>query len=184
MRWRAERWIKARHLPIALAHDPGFVLRNGLRMMRHTFRGMTARTWLGLESEREAFRRYKALRRKERRVHAPADSAASGGTADAQSLRRTQSRHRQASESSRPGHHFSSHGWGHELDPPILTPALSETAGGNEPRFVLTRGRCPWSGVSPGWTTALGPSWPDLPLATSCFHRIDMTVTGRILAGR
>jgi radical SAM superfamily enzyme YgiQ (UPF0313 family) len=66
MRWQAERWIKARHLPTALAHDPGFVLRNGLRMLRHTFRGMTARTWLGLESERDAFRRYKALRRKER----------------------------------------------------------------------------------------------------------------------
>ena len=30
MRWRAERWMKVRHLPAALAHDPGFVLRHGL----------------------------------------------------------------------------------------------------------------------------------------------------------
>jgi hypothetical protein len=35
-------------------------------MLRHTFRGTTWRTWLGLESEREAFRRYKAIRRRER----------------------------------------------------------------------------------------------------------------------
>ena len=35
-------------------------------MLAHTFRGSTWRTWLGLESEREAFRRYKAIRRRER----------------------------------------------------------------------------------------------------------------------
>ena len=39
---------------------------NARRMMRHTFRGSTLRTLLGLEDEREAFRRYKAIRRKER----------------------------------------------------------------------------------------------------------------------
>jgi radical SAM superfamily enzyme YgiQ (UPF0313 family) len=66
LRWRAERWMKLRHLPVVLAHDPGFVARHGLAMLRHTFRGTTARTWLGLESERDAFRRYKAIRRTER----------------------------------------------------------------------------------------------------------------------
>jgi radical SAM superfamily enzyme YgiQ (UPF0313 family) len=66
MRWQAERWMKVRHLPAAIRHDPAFVMRNGLRMLRHTFRGTTFRTWIGLESEREAFRRYKAIRRAER----------------------------------------------------------------------------------------------------------------------
>jgi hypothetical protein len=37
-----------------------------LRMLRHTFRRTTLRTWLGLESQRDAFRRYKAIRRAER----------------------------------------------------------------------------------------------------------------------
>jgi len=66
MRWRAERWMKCRHLPKALAHDPGFVMRNWPWMLGHTFRGSTWRTWLGLESERAAFRRYKEIRRAER----------------------------------------------------------------------------------------------------------------------
>jgi anaerobic magnesium-protoporphyrin IX monomethyl ester cyclase len=66
LRWRAERWMKARHFPIALAHDPWFVLRHARRMFAHTFRGATWRTWVGLEDERAAFQRYKALRRSER----------------------------------------------------------------------------------------------------------------------
>ena len=66
LRWRAERWMKARHFPIALAHDPWFVLRHARRMFAHTFRGSTWRTWLGLEDEREAFRRYKQIRAGER----------------------------------------------------------------------------------------------------------------------
>jgi radical SAM superfamily enzyme YgiQ (UPF0313 family) len=66
LRWRAERWMKLRHMPPALAHDPAFVLKNGIRMLRHTFRGSTLKTWLGLESEREAFQRYRAIRRNER----------------------------------------------------------------------------------------------------------------------
>jgi hypothetical protein len=37
-----------------------------LGMLRHTFRGTTWRTWLRLEDEREAFRRYKSIRRRER----------------------------------------------------------------------------------------------------------------------
>jgi radical SAM superfamily enzyme YgiQ (UPF0313 family) len=66
MRWRAERWMKVRHLWPVIRHDPGFVLSHGPAMLRHTFRGSTLRTWLGLEDEREAFRRYRALRRLER----------------------------------------------------------------------------------------------------------------------
>jgi hypothetical protein len=66
LRWRAERWMKLRHMPPALAHDPAFVLKNGIRMLRHTFRGSTLKTWLGLESEQEAFQRYRAIRRNER----------------------------------------------------------------------------------------------------------------------
>ena len=70
MRWRAERWMKVRHFPDALAHDPVFVTRNSLKMLRHTFRGSTIRTFLGLESEREAFKRYKAIRQREREFFA------------------------------------------------------------------------------------------------------------------
>lgn len=70
MRWRAERWMKVRHVPTVLKHDPLFVLRYGLRMFQHTFRGTTLRTWLGLESSRAAFVRYKAIRRRERQFFA------------------------------------------------------------------------------------------------------------------
>ena len=66
LRWRAERWMKLRHVPPVFAHDPGFVLKYGVRMLRHTFRGTRLKTWIGLESERDAFQRYKALRRQER----------------------------------------------------------------------------------------------------------------------
>ena len=66
LRWRAERWMKVRHLPTVLRHDPGFVLRNGARMLRHTFRGSRVKTWLRLEDERAAFERYRAIRRRER----------------------------------------------------------------------------------------------------------------------
>jgi anaerobic magnesium-protoporphyrin IX monomethyl ester cyclase len=66
LRWQAERWMKARHFPVALAHDPWFVIRHGARMFRHTFRGCTWRTLLGLEDERVAFRRYRTIRQRER----------------------------------------------------------------------------------------------------------------------
>jgi radical SAM superfamily enzyme YgiQ (UPF0313 family) len=66
LRWRADRWLKLRHMPAALVHDPGFVLRNARRILAHTFRGCTWRTLLGLEDERRAFGRYRALRRAER----------------------------------------------------------------------------------------------------------------------
>jgi radical SAM superfamily enzyme YgiQ (UPF0313 family) len=71
MRWKAERWMKVRHLPAALSHDPWFVLRHGPRMLAHTFRGCTLRSVLGLENSRKAFQRYKAIRQAERAYLTP-----------------------------------------------------------------------------------------------------------------
>jgi len=66
MRWQAERWMKVRHLPAVFRHDPMFVLRNGRRMLAHTFRGTTWRSVVGLEEARDVFRRYRGIRRRER----------------------------------------------------------------------------------------------------------------------
>jgi hypothetical protein len=66
LRWRAERWMKLRHFWPTLAHNPRFVLRHGLAMLAHTFRGSSIRSLLGLESERRAFARYRAMREAER----------------------------------------------------------------------------------------------------------------------
>ena len=77
LRWKAERWMKVRHMPAVFAHDPWFVLGNAVKMVGHTFRGTTLRTWLGLESERTAFERYRAIRQRER-DYLPALRIASG----------------------------------------------------------------------------------------------------------
>ena len=66
IRWRAERWMKLRHLPSVLRHYPRFVLRNAPKMCAHTFRGSSWRSILGLESEVQVFQRYKRLRALER----------------------------------------------------------------------------------------------------------------------
>jgi len=66
MRWKAERWIKIRHVPAILRHDPWFVLTQTPKIFAHTFRGSSIRSVLGLENERKAFQRYKAIRRAER----------------------------------------------------------------------------------------------------------------------
>ena len=66
LRWRRERWMKTRHFPAALAHSPWFVLGHALAMLRHTFRGSSLGSWLGLEDDRAVFARYQALRRAER----------------------------------------------------------------------------------------------------------------------
>jgi radical SAM superfamily enzyme YgiQ (UPF0313 family) len=66
LRWKAERWMKVRHMPAVIRHDPGFVLRNGRRMLAHTFRGTTWRSFVGLESARDVFTRYRAIRERER----------------------------------------------------------------------------------------------------------------------
>jgi anaerobic magnesium-protoporphyrin IX monomethyl ester cyclase len=66
LRWKAERWMKVRHMPVALWHDPWFVVRHAPEMLAHTFRGCTLRSVLGLEDARKAFGRYKVIRRQER----------------------------------------------------------------------------------------------------------------------
>ncbi len=66
LRWRKERWMKLAHFPVALRRSPGFVLRHGFAMLAHTFRGSSLRTFLGLESERAAFQRYRSMRAAER----------------------------------------------------------------------------------------------------------------------
>jgi anaerobic magnesium-protoporphyrin IX monomethyl ester cyclase len=66
MRWRAERWMKLRHMVVVLFHDPGFMLRNGIRLFRHTFRGCDLKTLMGFEDEHHAFERYRKLRVQER----------------------------------------------------------------------------------------------------------------------
>lgn len=65
-RWRAERWMKTRHMPAVIAHDPGFVLRHWWKMLAHTFRGSSLRSLFGLESDRQVFDRYCAIRAAER----------------------------------------------------------------------------------------------------------------------
>src|SRR5262245_7549087 len=65
-RWRADRWMKLKHMPAALAHDPFFVATRAPKMLAHTFRGTSWKSVLGLESERDVFRRYRAIRAEER----------------------------------------------------------------------------------------------------------------------
>jgi radical SAM superfamily enzyme YgiQ (UPF0313 family) len=66
LRWRAERWMKLRHFPVALRHSPRFCLRHGPAMIAHTFRGASWKYWLGLESDHDVFRRYRQIRKAER----------------------------------------------------------------------------------------------------------------------
>jgi radical SAM superfamily enzyme YgiQ (UPF0313 family) len=66
LRWKSERWMKVRHIRAAFAHSPWFVLRNGRRMLAHTFTGTTLRSILGLEDPFAAFSRFRASRRAER----------------------------------------------------------------------------------------------------------------------
>jgi radical SAM superfamily enzyme YgiQ (UPF0313 family) len=65
-RWRAERWMKTRHIPAVIAHEPLFVLRNWWKMLSHTFRGTSIKSLFGLESDRKVFQRYRELRSAER----------------------------------------------------------------------------------------------------------------------
>jgi len=65
-RWRAERWMKTRHIPAVIAHDPMYVVRNWWKMLAHTFRGSSVKSALGLESDWAVFQRYRAIRRSER----------------------------------------------------------------------------------------------------------------------
>ncbi len=80
-RWKAERWMKVKHFPRALAHNPGFVLRHAPQMLAHTFRGSTVRSVMGLEDSRSVFRRYREKRKKEREYLEPAAGSAKRGEA-------------------------------------------------------------------------------------------------------
>jgi hypothetical protein len=80
MRWQAERWMKVRHIPTVVRHDPGFVVRNWVGMLRHTFRGSTWRSMLGLESSQAAFARYRAIRARERQYLDWPDPASEAST--------------------------------------------------------------------------------------------------------
>jgi hypothetical protein len=66
LRWKAERWMKLRHMPAALLHDPWFIVCHAPEMLAHTFRGCTLASVLGLRDDRKAFERYRAIRRRER----------------------------------------------------------------------------------------------------------------------
>jgi radical SAM superfamily enzyme YgiQ (UPF0313 family) len=66
LRWKAERWMKVRHMPTAVRHDPWFILRHGRKMLAHTFRGTTWRSLVGLETARDVFTRYRRIRERER----------------------------------------------------------------------------------------------------------------------
>jgi len=66
LRWKAERWMKVHHIPVAFKHDPRFVLFQGWKMLLHTFRGSSIRSMLGLEEDRKVFERYREIRRMER----------------------------------------------------------------------------------------------------------------------
>jgi radical SAM superfamily enzyme YgiQ (UPF0313 family) len=65
-RWRVERWMKTRHMPAVIAHEPLFVMRHWWEMLSHTFRGTSLKSILGLESDREVFKRYRNIRIAER----------------------------------------------------------------------------------------------------------------------
>jgi radical SAM superfamily enzyme YgiQ (UPF0313 family) len=66
LRWRAERWMKIRHMGAAVRHDPWFIIRHAPEMLAHTFRGCGLGSILGLADEHKAFESYKAIRREER----------------------------------------------------------------------------------------------------------------------
>jgi hypothetical protein len=66
LRWRAERWMKVKHLPAAFLHSPLFALRHAPAMLAHTFAGSSLRSVLGLEGQKRVFERYRSIRRRER----------------------------------------------------------------------------------------------------------------------
>jgi len=70
LRWKAERWMKVKHMPAALAHNPMFVLKNAVGMLTHTFAGTSLRSILGLEDERAVFERFREHRRRQRAADA------------------------------------------------------------------------------------------------------------------
>jgi radical SAM superfamily enzyme YgiQ (UPF0313 family) len=78
LRWRAERWMKVRHMPAAFRHSPGFVLRHARAMLAHTFTGTSVRSIFGLEGQRQVFERFRRRRRREREGLLPEPVVARG----------------------------------------------------------------------------------------------------------
>ena len=66
LRWKAERWMRLRHLSALVSHDPLFVLLNVWSILSFNFRGTSWRSLLGLEEEHAVFERYRVIRRAER----------------------------------------------------------------------------------------------------------------------
>jgi len=66
LRWRAERWMKLRHMPAAWRHSPRFVMRHWPEMLAHTFAGSTLWSALGFEDQHAVFERFREHRRRER----------------------------------------------------------------------------------------------------------------------
>jgi anaerobic magnesium-protoporphyrin IX monomethyl ester cyclase len=75
LRWKAERWMKLRHLPATLFHSPLFAIRHGMKMIAHTFAGTNLRSIVGLDGPQVVFERYRAARRRERDAVALKDDA-------------------------------------------------------------------------------------------------------------
>jgi radical SAM superfamily enzyme YgiQ (UPF0313 family) len=66
LRWRAERWMKVRHLPAALAFNPVSCSVRARGCWRTPSAGAAWDLLLGGRAERAAFERYRAIRRAER----------------------------------------------------------------------------------------------------------------------
>jgi len=81
MRWRAERWMKVRHVPAVFKHSPWFVMRHGRGMLAHTFAGSSLGSALGFKSARSVFERFRERRRSERQSLLPPTEAATASAA-------------------------------------------------------------------------------------------------------
>jgi hypothetical protein len=66
LRWKAERWIKARHWVELVKHGPIFMARNIEPIFDFKFRGSTLKTFLRLEDDRRAFERNRGIQAAER----------------------------------------------------------------------------------------------------------------------
>jgi radical SAM superfamily enzyme YgiQ (UPF0313 family) len=66
MRWDVERWIKLRHGWVLLGQDTIFTIRNLWSLIAFIFRGETIKSYLGIETRRQAFDRYCEIRRREK----------------------------------------------------------------------------------------------------------------------
>jgi hypothetical protein len=66
LRWKAERWMRLRHLFVVVSHDPLFVLLNVWKILSFNFRGTSWRSLLCLEKEKAVFERYRVIRQAER----------------------------------------------------------------------------------------------------------------------